>query len=243
MGRARYIWTSTDLGGTVLSWLPSAPGEEEDAHLVLATRTGPRAADGPGGAAAPRAPEPVAATLATVDLTLRVFALRRLLTLCDAQLEGIRHALTNLGAPAEGRIKVLSTLQALGRDLRLLHTTERQLLTLSRDTRPLLVDLTERRTHQELRRGVHQFIAADPMLGGSDPLVETLSRALERDAKRLLATEAEIRTTVEMEREFAIAVANSSVSVSNLWLQAAAVVLAVLAAALAVLALPGVRRA
>lgn len=238
----RYVWTSTDLGGSVLSWLPAAPGEKEDAHLVLATRVGPQAASGPADAAVASSPEPAAATLAKVDHTLRIFALRRLLTFCDARLERMRGALTSLGEPADGRIKVLSTLKALGRDLRLLHTTERQLLTISRDTRPLLIDLTEQRTHQELIRDVYQFVAADPMIGGSDPLVETLSRALERDARRLLSAEAEVRATVEMEREFAIAMANSSVSVSNVWLQAAAVLLAVVAAVLAVLALPGLKR-
>lgn len=219
------VWVSVDMPGLSLRE-PPWPREAMD-HLVLATRVqdyDPGAPlDGYGG----RHPRGIARRLEHLGHTLTVYALDRLVRAYEARLGTIRDRLGDV------------PLHKTGRAVRHLQHLERDLALLTRDARPFLADLVTSAPDKPFAWDLYTFVpigwlTRKPDEEGRSLFARVLDKLVER-GKRFLDAEEEVRRTAQ-------SMSGLVVADSTLRLQRAAFWLAVVAALLTALAVPGAVR-
>jgi hypothetical protein len=222
------LWDCLDLPGLTARQSPGrldGPAQ----HVVLGTRIRDFSTDEDltilGGEA--RSASAVTSYLYYFDRTLGVFALWRLMGDYEAALARLRDRLARVRLNDRG---------AIGR----LHSIGRDLLAMTRDLRPLCNDILLFENQKSHLWDVYEFEAIDPRERPYRPksLFESLAAARFDAARRLLATEAELRSMTESMGNLVAANANLHAAQRNLLLQVVVVLLTLVTIVVGVFALP-----
>lgn len=228
IGSERDTWDGVDLPGVVVR-LPDRWDGDID-HLSLATRLQDFSDDEHievvGGE---RTPDSVARHLHYLNGTLFIFALWHLLRVFDDRLSRVRDRLGAVSLSSSRR--AVTQLEEIGRDL----------VSITRDLRPLCGDLVQVSDARTLtRHDAYTFQALDPlqMPFYDASLFDQLASQILGSAKRLNDTERELRSTAESMSGLVAAGANLRVARSNVVLQWVVILLTIVTIALAALALP-----